>query len=272
MRGWLFLGLLLAAIVACGPSGSAPDAARVALNVSIPAPVWRGYAYDPTAELQKITPTTLVVLVCDDITKKGFDIPCNRDNADTYNARQEFRLDPPNPGRGSMHVPPGVEQVVFAQGIAQIGVTYQGYVTLPVIQPRQSYSVELKLVQVRFADLPPPEPPNVIVPPSTTKVDVPFGTNTFTFEGTREAGTRLRVQQSVLLGGVKEFMGSEPGLYEEAESGGVTAWTLHLPLSSGQRPQKYIVTFEVAREGENRYSTPIVQRTLSLCSSSNVCP
>ncbi len=274
---------LLTALGACAPAADpGPDAARLAVELVIPAPEYRGYALDTTAELAKLTPRQLVVMICEDVT--GFtDVPCNRKEPASYNALKTFNIEGLSEGTETLKAPPGTKQVIFAQGLNNDIVTYQGYVTMPVILPRGVYPVTLVMTQTDFAELPPPAAP-VITQPSGERAEIAFvdtspadgvaDQTTYEFKGTRESGTFLRVRADAgFLGSPRrDFSGNDnPSLYTETDDGNTVTWSLKVPITSSmQRGKRYVFTFDVARNGRNDYS-PEVTRYLSLCTS-GFCP
>jgi hypothetical protein len=271
--------LLLTAclLIACGTKPTTgPDAARLNLALTFEAPDLRGYAaVDTEAELAKLTPQKLQLLICDNVKLSAqVKVFCSVSQND-FNYKILF--DDFNAGSGTAaNVPPANNQVFVAQGLAADGsVTYQGFATLPTIEPRVTYDVSIQMVQTKFPELPKPDAPN-ITQPSASGVTVPSSATTFTFKGTRVANSRLRISSPPAfdLGGVRQFNGDEPPIYDEKVlSDGTIGWslTVDLPsLSTRTSPQRYMFDFDVSRTGEDKFSDKVTV-TLSLCSQTNSC-
>ena len=245
LRPWRMPAVLMAALIGlmagCGTlEDETLPQAGLSVQIDIPAP-YLPYAAMTTA-LAALEPTSLAVMVCNDITDST-PVPCNRGDARTYNAFRSINLTPGmDDSSGGLEVPYGEHQVVFVQGInADRTVTYQGYATLPTIKPRAHYTVEISLAQVAFPPRLPPEPPVILSAP-----DNPYNpgdhNNKIVITGEREGETRMKVvaTPTTLLGGAP-FRNLDPNdeIYsEELLGNGRISWTLTLESNTSTRQHK----------------------------------
>lgn len=261
------LSILLLQLAACGSPRAADDYAHIALALEIAPVNLRPYAASETEDaLKQVTPEKLLIMVCDNI-KLSSQVKqyCSVEQKD-YHFIQSFNI---KAGKGVLEgVPPARNQILVAQGLDAGGrPTFQGVVTMPVIEPRVAYHEAIKLGQIVFPSLPPPQAPTLV----TTSAQLDAMATTYTFEGSRIKGTRLRVEapSSWDFGGTREFRADDPPLYDEALSGDKITWSLivNLPINRST-PSLADFTFDVAREGEDLYSEEVKVR-LSLCADAS---
>jgi hypothetical protein len=271
LRVFLLGFALLSGSAACGAKTPAKTgAAALKFDITFPAPDLRAYAANETADvLTKLTPQSLLVLVCDHVTLSNAVKVFCAESANDFNYKILFTDF--NAGAGTAtEVPPGVNQVVVLQGrSADNSVTYQGFATLPTIEPRATYELSVEMKQVFFPDLPRPEAP-ILLEPAAQAVTVPPTAVTFEFKGTRVADTFLRVISPPSFNLGNRFGGDEPPAYDETILGdGTIEWTLSIELPTDRSlSQSYAFSFEVSRTGEEKYSTK-VNRTIKLCSDAD---
>ncbi len=268
IRLFLFGLALVFVSASCGAKAPAKtDPAALKIDLSFPAPDLQAFAADETADvLAKLTPQSLLVLVCDHVTlSREVPVFCAESQND-FNYK--FLFTDFNAGSGTAaQVPPGLNQVVVLQGrSSDNSVTYQGFATLPTIEPRATYELTIAMKQVFFPDLPRPEAP-VLLEPASAAVTVPPTAVIFEFKGTRVADTFLHVVSPPSFNLGNRFGGDDPPVYDETVAGdGSIEWTMTIDLPADRSiSQQYTFTFDVSRTGEEKYSRK-VNRTILLCS------
>jgi hypothetical protein len=260
------LTMVLIALGACGDAERASDAARMSMSIAIPAPEYRGLSTDTNQQIEQLRAVSLVVMVCDDVTAVTT-VPCNRREARTYHVQHTFSLTGDS-GSETLSVPPGTNQVIFAQGLNTQGdVTYHGYATMAVIQPRAEYVVPMTLVQIRFANLPPPEAPVILEPENNTNVLHP---QDLVIRGSRQQNTVLRVKahRDLIGKAYVEYNGPQAGYSQETDPDDETQLLWTLAISPARIGSLELYTFQSIRAGQ--YS-PEVTRSYRFCASTG-CP
>ena len=273
MRCLLIFGFLLGS-AACGAPTVARDAAALKLDLVFPAADLRAFAAaDTAAELAKLQPKSLLVLICDNVKLEGQVKNFCSESQKDFNHRVLFTDF--SAGAGTIgDVPPKKDQVIVVEGrAADNSVTYQGFATLPTIEPRVTYDVNIQMAQVIFPNLPKPDAP-IILSPAPSPVTLAPDATEIIITGTRVANTRLRISATPaeLLGTVREFSRDELPMYDETiNADGTINWTVKIEqlLSDGSAVRAYTFYIDVSRSGEEKFSD---KKTLTVTHCSVLAP
>ncbi len=278
MQARLALATAFLLIAACGDQPPAIDkTAALNLNLTVEGVDLRPYAADETAAiLESVQPISIQFLVCDNIElNEQIRQFCALD-ANNYNYEERVSVSGNSGTLEILGIPAARDQVVIAQGIAADDkVTYQGFVTIPVLEPRGVYPVALTLKQTAYPPLPPPEAP-VLTSPASTPFTIATGVTSFTFEGTREAATYIRITAPTAfgLGNFVEYSQSKAP-YEETEFSDRIEWSFPVNVDPNRLDRtiarSYVFTFEAARDGEDKFSEKTTV-TMHVCDVNGNCP